>query len=108
MGGFLLLAAFMANSAPLPATYDILSMAVMTFCLSYLYPQFAQKDERMQLIRQKGMFFTFFAFLFYSFALNSLLEFNIIHLTASDAITILTALMISTLFTSWVFLARRY
>lgn len=108
MGGFLLFAAFMANSAPLPATYIILSMAVMTFCLSYLYPQFVQKDERMQLIRQKGMLFTFFAFLFYSFALNSLLEFNIINLTASDAITILTALMISTLFTSWVFLARRY
>ncbi|MBU9674477.1 permease [Planococcus sp. CP5-4] len=108
MGGFLLLAAFMDNSAPLSETYMILSMSIMAFSLSYLYPQFAQKDERMQLIRQKGMFFSFLAFLFYSFALNSLLEFNIIYLTASDAITLLTALMISTLFTSWVFLARRY
>lgn len=104
----MLLAAFMANSAPLPDTYIILSMSVMAFCLSYLYPQFAQKDERMKLIRQKGMFFSFLAFLFYSFALNSLLEFNIIQLTASDAITILSTLMISTLFTSWVFLSRRY
>lgn len=104
----MLLAAFMANSAPLSETYIILSMSVMAFCLSYLYPQFAQKDERMQLIRQKGMFFSFLAFLFYSVALNSLLEFDIVQLTASEAITILTALMISTLFTSWVFLARRY
>lgn len=104
----MLLAAFMVNSAPLPDTYIILSMSVMAFCLSYLYPQFAQKDERMKLIRQKGMFFSFLAFLFYSFALNSLLEFNIIQLTASDAITILSTLMISTLFTSWVFLSRRY
>lgn len=108
MAGFLLIAAIINNSAPLPDTYIILSMSIMAFCLSYLYPQFSQKDERMQLIRQKGMFFSFVAFLFYSFALNSLLEFNIIHLTASDAITLLTALMISTLFTSWVFLSRRY
>jgi hypothetical protein len=98
----------MDNSAPLSETYMILSMSVMAFCLSYLYPQFVQKDERMQLIRQKGMFFSFLAFFFYSVSLNSLLEFDIIQLTASDAITILTALMISTLFSSWVFLARRY
>lgn len=104
----MLLAAFMDNSAPLSETYMILSMSVMAFCLGYLYPQFAQKDERMQLIRQKGMFFSFLAFLFYSVSLNSLLEFDIIQLTASDAINILTALMISTLFSSWVFLARRY
>lgn len=104
----MLLAAFMDNSAPLSETYMILSMSVMAFCLGYLYPQFAQKDERMQLIRQKGMFFSFLAFLFYSVSLNSLLEFDIIQLTASEAINILTALMISTLFSSWVFLARRY
>ena len=108
MGGFLLLAAIMTDSAPLTHTYNILSMAVMAFSLSYLYPQFIQKDERMRMIRQKGMFFSFMAFLVYSFVFTTLLEFNVIDLTASDAINILTALMISTLFTSWVFLARRY
>lgn len=108
MGGFLVIAAFMTQSAPLSETYTILSMSVMAFCLSYLYPQFVQKDERMQLIRQKGMFFTFFAFLFYSFTLNLLVEFEVAQLTASEVLNILTALMISTLFTSWVFLARRY
>ena len=108
MGGFLVIAAFMTQSAPLSETYTILSMSVMAFCLSYLYPQCVQKDERMQLIRQKGMFFTFFAFLFYSFTLNLLVEFEVAQLTASEVLNILTALMISTLFTSWVFLARRY
>lgn len=108
MGGFLVIAAFMTQSAPLSETYTILSMSVMAFCLSYLYPQFVQKDERMQLIRQKGMFFTFFTFLFYSFTLNLLVEFEVAQLTASEVLNILTALMISTLFTSWVFLARRY
>lgn len=98
----------MTGSAPLTHTYTILSMAVMAFSLGYLYPQFVQKDERMRMIRQKGMFFTFIAFLIYSFLFTTLLEFDVIALSATEAINILTALMISTLFTSWVFLARRY
>ena len=60
MGVFLLLVAIMAKSAPLTETYTLLSMAIMSFSLSYLYPEFMQKDERMNMIRQKGMYFSVF------------------------------------------------
>ena len=40
-------------------TYPLLGMMIMSFCLSYLHPQFKEKDERMKLIRYKGMFVTF-------------------------------------------------
>lgn len=108
MGGFLLLIAIIAKSAPLSETYTIISMAVMSFSLSYLSPQFIQKDERMRVIREKGMFFSGLAFLIYSFLLTTALRFNLIDLSAIEAINILVALMISTIFISWVVLARRY
>ncbi|QTN01324.1 permease [Sediminibacillus dalangtanensis] len=85
-----------------------LAMAVMAFCLSYLFPQFIQKDERMKLIRQKGIFFSFFAFLFYSILLTTLLHTNLIQLTGSETISILTSLMICTVFISWVVLSKIY
>lgn len=108
MGIFLAVMAFMVKAAPVPQTYTVFSMAIMCYCLSYLFPQFIQKDERMKLIRQKGMFFSFFAFLIYSALFTTLLHFEIIHLSALEAISILTALMISTVFISWVILARIY
>ena len=98
----------MSKSAPLSETYTLLSMAVMSFCLSYLSPQFSQKDERIRMIREKSMFFSGFAFLIYSFALTTALGFNLISLSAIEAINILIALMISTIFISMVVLARRY
>jgi hypothetical protein len=108
MGIFLTVAALIAKTAPIPQAYTVFSMSIMCFCLSYLFPQFIQKDERMKLIRQKGMFFSFFAFLFYSSLLNILIQFDVIHLSALEAINIITALMISTVFISWVILARIY
>lgn len=54
------------------------------------------------------MFFSFFAFLFYSSLLNILIQCDVIHLSALEAINIISALMISTIFISWVILARIY
>jgi uncharacterized protein (UPF0305 family) len=34
-----------------------LALSVMFFSLSYLHPQFKKKDERMKVIREKGMFY---------------------------------------------------
>ncbi len=60
MSGFMILTGIMTHSAPPEATYPLLGMMIMCFCLSYLHPQFKEKDERMKLIRYKGMFFSFF------------------------------------------------
>ncbi|WP_239984645.1 permease [Lentibacillus sediminis] len=108
MGILYAVVAIMANSAPVPQIYIIFAMAVMSFCLSYLFPQSNQKDERMKFIRQKGMFISFFAFLIYSQVFTGLIQFDVVHLSAMAAINMLTALMISTVFISWVVLARIY
>lgn len=57
--GFIVFVALMAKSTPLPQTYIILAMAVMAFSLSYLYPHLKRKDERANMTRQKGMFYSF-------------------------------------------------
>lgn len=43
MSGFMILAGIMTHSAPPPATYPLLGMMIMSFCLSYLHPQFKEK-----------------------------------------------------------------
>lgn len=100
--------ALMAKSAPNTETYTLISLAVMSFCLSYLAPQFSQKDERARVIREKGMFFSGLAFLIYSVILTTALQFNLISLSAIEAINILAALMISTIFISMVVIAKKY
>ena len=65
MSGFMILTGIMTHSAPPPTTYPLLGMMIMCFCLSDLHQQFKEKDERMKLIRYKGMFVTFFALTVY-------------------------------------------
>ncbi|MDD7999707.1 permease [Bacillus cereus] len=110
MSGFMILTGIMTHSAPPAATYPLLGMMIMCFCLSYLHPQFKEKDERMKLIRYKGMFVTFFAltayYLLFSIGLN--LNLNVITLSAVELLNILMALTMSTVFISFVVLAKRY
>lgn len=108
MAGFLILASFKANAAPSTMIFIQLAMAIMSFCLSYLYPQFKQKDERMRLIRQKGMFASFVAMLFYLIVFNMGIQFDFIILTANEMIHLLSALLISTLFISFVIYSKIY
>jgi len=105
-GGMISLAV-LAESTPAPMTYTIFSLTVVCFCLSYLYPQFKQKDERTTYIRQKGVFISYFALLFYYFVLMTIIQFELFALTAMDVLTILSSLTIITVFLSWVILARR-
>ncbi|MED1012613.1 permease [Bacillus mycoides] len=108
MSGFMILTGIMTHSAPPAITYPLLGMMIMSFCLSYLHPQFKEKDERMKLIRYKGMFFSFFAltayYLLFSFSLNL----KIITLSATELLNILMALTMSTVFISFVVLSKRY
>ena len=108
MSGFMILTGIMTHSAPPAITYPLLGMMIMSFCLSYLRPQFKEKDERMKLIRYKGMFFSFFAltayYLLFSFGLNL----KILTLSATELLNILMALTMSTVFISFVVLSKRY
>jgi uncharacterized membrane protein len=108
MAGFLILASIKANSAPSTMIFIQLAMEIMSFCLSYLYPQFKQKDERMRLIRQKGMFASFVAMLIYLIVFNMGIQFDFIILTANEMLHLLSALLISTLFISFVIYSKIY
>ncbi|MCM3455042.1 permease [Heyndrickxia oleronia] len=108
MAGFLILASIKANAAPSTMIFIQLAMAIMSFCLSYLYPQFKQKDERMKLIRQKGMFASFVAMLIYLIVFNMGTQFDFIILTANEMLHLLSALLISTLFISFVIYSKIY
>jgi hypothetical protein len=108
MSGFLAFAGMMADSAPPSTTFIMAGMTVMCFCLSYLYPQYKQKDERMKLIREKGMFASFFAMMVYFILMNLGLQLELIELSASAVVHILSTLMISTVFLSFVIFSKIY
>ncbi|EOP28131.1 MULTISPECIES: hypothetical protein [Bacillus] len=108
MSGFRILAGIMTHSAPPSPTYTLLAMMIMCFCLSYLHPQFKEKDERMKLIRYKGMFFSFFALTAYYLLFSIGLNLKVMTLSAVELLHILMALTMSTVFISFVVLAKRY
>lgn len=112
-GLFLNLTLFMAvigisaGESILPQTWTLLSMTVMSFSMGYLYPQFKQKDERMKMIRQKGLFYAYFALIVYFFIFFLLLGLGIIDISALELLQILSGLTISTVFLSMVFVSKR-
>ena len=85
-----------------------MSLTVLSFCMYYLYPQFKQKDERMKMIREKGIFYSYFAILVFHFIFMTILQFDLIQLTAMNLLNILTSLIIMTVFISMVIMARIY
>ncbi|MCK6206847.1 permease [Bacillus infantis] len=96
-----------AGESILPQTWTLLSMTVMSFSMGYLYPQFKQKDERMKMIRQKGLFYAYFALIGYFFIFFLLLGLGIIDISALELLQILSGLTISTVFLSMVFVSKR-
>ncbi|CAM4128859.1 MULTISPECIES: hypothetical protein [Bacillus cereus group] len=108
MSGFMILTGIMTHSAPPAITYPLLGMMIISFCLSYLHPQFKEKDERMKLIRYKGMFFSFFALIAYYLLFSFGLNLKILTLSATELLNILMALTMSTVFISFVVLSKRY
>lgn len=101
-------AAIMAESPPAGIFYVTIAMAVVSFSMAYLYPQFIQKDERMKLIRQKGTMASFVAMVIYFIFFTTALQFNWIDAPAYYLFQVFGALMISTVFISFVIYARLY
>jgi hypothetical protein len=85
-----------------------MSLTVLSFCMHYLYPQFKQKDERMKMIREKGIFYSYFAILVFHVIFMTILQFDVIQLTALNLLNVLTSLTIMTVFISMVIAARIY
>jgi hypothetical protein len=85
-----------------------MSLTVLSFCMHFLYPQFKQKDERMKVIREKGIFYSYFAILLYHIIFMTIVQFDIIELTAMNLLNIMTSLIIMTVFISMVIMAKIY
>ncbi|WP_018922602.1 hypothetical protein [Salsuginibacillus kocurii] len=106
--GFFLVSSIMVGVAPNFIIFPLISFAIMCFSLYYLYPQFRQKDERMKAIRERGMFFSYFALIIYFFFFWTVLQFDLFFITARELLQILIALTISTVFLSFVVVSKRY
>ena len=91
-----------------PVMLLIFALSIMFLSLGYLHPQFKTKDERMKLIREKGMFYSYFILMVYFFMCVTLLHFNIISVTAYTIVSILASLTIITVFLSMVILSKLY
>ncbi len=108
LSGFMVFVGFIANTSPPSITLMLVAMAVMSFCISYLYPQFKQKDERMELIRHKGMLASFVAMIVYLMIFNLGFQLEWIALSAMQVVNILTTLLICTVFVSFVVYSKLY
>ena len=105
---YLLFGALKGDFTLSPMTAVIFALSVMFFSLSYLQPQFKKKDERMKVIQEKGMFYSYFGIMFYFLLFTVLLGFNIIDVTAITAVQLLASLTIMTVFLSMVILSKIY
>ncbi|MFA9456788.1 permease [Halalkalibacter sp. AB-rgal2] len=106
--GLLLFVSLFTSKPPLMVMYLFLAQAIMCFCLAYLYPQFKQKDERMRRIREKGMFASFIALMVYFILFIFGLQLEFITLNANELLYVLIALMITTIFVSFVIYSKIY
>ncbi|WP_242221332.1 hypothetical protein [Bacillus cereus group sp. BfR-BA-01380] len=84
------------------------ALAFLGFTGGYLYPQFKNEDERVKLIKQKGMYFSGVAVLSYFMISLVLIQYNIVSLTTVEIIRLLMSLTIITIFSSWIVLSHKY
>lgn len=88
-----------------PSVALIVALAVMFLSLGYLQPQFKMKDERIKIIQEKGMFYSYFILMGYFFLFVGLIHFNIISISAIGVVMLLASLTIITVFLSFVILS---
>ncbi|ODA42949.1 hypothetical protein DSBG_0299 [Desulfosporosinus sp. BG] len=81
-------------------------ISVMAFCLAYLHPQFKENDERSKLIREKGMFYSYFIIVSILIILSGLFQFNVINLNGIQTVYLVETLIIVTVFLSFVVLSK--
>jgi len=85
----------------------MIGVSVMAFCQAYLYPQFKINDERSRTIREKGMFYSYFILLGILFILLTLFKFTKLQLDGFQTVSVLVALLMITVFSSFVVVSKR-
>jgi len=102
-----LVLSIMTNSVSIVELLNWGSIAYMVFAISYLYPQFKHKDERIEAIRQKGTYQSIFIVLVVLIALMLLVQFNMLTLTTLEIVRVMISVIILSIWTSWVILSKK-
>ncbi|MCY7916130.1 hypothetical protein [Bacillus vallismortis] len=84
------------------------ALSYLSFAAGYIYPHFIEKDERANLIKQKGMQYTLYFVLIYCVMIMFSMQFSTVALSAVEIMRILVSLTIITTFSSWVILSKKY
>ena len=114
MGFFMLFNAILINVAQIsagkfPEALMTVAITIMCFCLAYLAPHFAAKDERAQKIRERAVYISYFWGI--GFAVILMIIFNPsfgLNLAAFHVLSLFMAFYISTVFLNMVYYARKY
>ena len=114
IGVFMLLIGIFINgsymfSGKFPDALMVVALSIMAFCLAYLEPHFAAKDERAQKIRERAIYISYFWGM--SFAIILMVIFNPtspFNLSAFQVLSLYLALYISVVFLNMVYYSKRY
>lgn len=114
IGFIMLLNAIFINGAYIfsgkfPEALMAVAVTIMAFCLAYLAPHFAAKDERAQKIRERAVYISYFWGI--GFAVILMTIFNpasSIDLAAFHVLSLFMTLYISTVFLNMVYYAKKY
>ncbi|MFC4617637.1 hypothetical protein ACFO4N_02715 [Camelliibacillus cellulosilyticus] len=105
MGIILVSSALAGDFHPLQI-YPMALIAVVCLCNAYLAPQLAKKDERAQYIRQKGMFYAYFAIIGYLLILMLAIYFTLLVISALHVVMLMIFLIVVTIFIAMVIVAK--
>ncbi|PZE19772.1 hypothetical protein [Paenibacillus xerothermodurans] len=108
LSGYIFFDAIWAHSTVPLVTSHVFAVSVLLLSYSYLHPQFKKKDERMKIIREKGMHYSFLVLMLYFIIFVVLLSANIVSLTAIAVVQILISLTIITVALCMVILSKIY
>lgn len=110
---FLLFATILATASVstgrFPVGHDVVlfGVAVMAFCNAYLVPHFEAKDERSRIIREKGMYYSYFILLGLLFVLMIAFQFTPLNWNGFQTVSVIVALLLITVFSSFVVVSKR-
>lgn len=92
-----------------PAGPDVilLGVSVVALCQAYLVPHFQGQDERARRIKEKGMWISYFFILGYIVLFMGLFQLNLLVLDSFQTLALLAALVMMTVFISFVVYAKR-
>ncbi|MGD6877132.1 hypothetical protein [Bacillus infantis] len=83
------------------------ALAFMGCSIAYLLPQFKNNDERVKMIKQKGLYYVILFSLLCLVILNIFIQTEVLALTSLEVVRLLLSIIIIAVWTSWIILSKR-